>query len=54
MLPININAVTSRRVFGAKPTSRAKRTEFDCYLLRSYAFSEKTGRVTKDFNVIYL
>ena len=49
-----INAVMSRRVFGAKPTSLAKRTEFDYYCLRSYAFSEKTNRVTKDFNVIYL
>ena len=49
-----INAVTSRRVSGAKPTSLAKRTEFDYYCLRSYAFSEKTNRVTKDFNVIYL
>ena len=49
-----INAVTSRRVFGAKPTSLAKRTEFDYYCLHSYAFSEKTNRVTKDFNIIYL
>ena len=49
-----INAVTSRRVFGAKPTSLAKRTEFDYYCLHSYAFSEKTNCVTKDFNIIYL
>ena len=49
-----INAVTSKRVFGAKPTSLAKRTEFDYYCLHSYAFSEKTNRVTKDFNAIYL
>ena len=49
-----INVVTSRRVFGAKPTSLAKRTEFDYYCLHSYTFSEKTNRVTKDFNVIYL
>ena len=49
-----INAVTSRRVFGAKPTSLAKRTEFDYYCLHSHAFSEKTNRVTKDFNIIYL
>ena len=49
-----INAVTSMRVFGAKPMSLAKRTEFECYCLYSYAFSEKTSRVTKDFNVIYL
>ena len=48
-----INAVTSRRVFGAKPTSLAKRTEFDYYYLHSYAFSEK-NRVTKDLNFIYL
>ena len=32
----------------------AKRTEFDYYCLHPYAFSEKTSRVTKDFNVIYL
>ena len=49
-----INAVTSRLVFGAKPTSLAKRTEFDYYCLHAYAFSEKTNRVIKDFNVIYL
>ena len=49
-----INAVTSRRVIGAKPTSLAKRTEFDYYCLHSYAFSEKTNRVTKDLNIIYL
>ena len=47
-------AVTSRRVFGDKPTSHAKHTEFDNYCLHLYAFSEKTTRVTKDFNVIYL
>ena len=49
-----INAVTSKRVLVAKPTSLAKCTEFDYYCLHSYAFSEKTNRVTKDFNAIYL
>ena len=49
-----INAVTLRRLFGARPRSLAKRTEFDYYCLHSYAFSEITIRVTKDFNVINL
>ena len=40
--------------FGAKPTSLTKRTEFDYYCPHSYAFSEKTNCVTKDFNFIYI
>ena len=39
--------------FGAEPTLHVKCTEFDYYCLLSYAFSEKTNRLTKDF-VIYL
>ena len=50
-----INAVRDvATCFCAKPMSLAKRTEFDYYCLHSYAFSEKTNRVTKDFNVMYL
>ena len=40
--------------FGAKPTSRVKRTEFSNDYLPSHAYSRKTNPVTMDFRVIYL
>ena len=40
--------------FGAKPTSRVKRTEFSNDYLPSNAYSRKTNPVTMDFRVIYL
>ena len=40
--------------FGAKSTSRIKRTEFSNDYLFSHAYSRKTNPVTRDFLVIYL